>query len=128
MKNSSLVECSKIEVKLSPIKNAGLGAFLNTDVVKDEIIEKGVVRIIPIDGNIYPYCFTWSYDRKVWGIVSGCATFYNHSNNPNVRMVRNFIDNTFYMQSLKDIKKGEELTHSYKSIDWRKCFTDIKPR
>ena len=27
---------------------------------------------------------------------------------------------------LKDIKKDEELTHKYKSLEWRECFEDLR--
>jgi len=35
---NTLIECSKVSVRQSNIKNAGLGAFANTFIKKDEIV------------------------------------------------------------------------------------------
>uniref|UniRef100_A0A6C0CY11 SET domain-containing protein n=1 Tax=viral metagenome TaxID=1070528 RepID=A0A6C0CY11_9ZZZZ len=40
-------------------------------------------------------------------------------------MDRDFENDTFIIYALKDISKDEELTHKYRSLDWRKCFNDL---
>ena len=124
----SSVECSKVTVKQSNLIDGGLGAFANQNIKKNELIEKGVVRIIDFDGNQNPYVFTWSEDRKKWAFASGCATFYNTSLTPNTKMVRDFDNNTFSIYALKDISIDEELTHTYKSLEWRTCFDELKSK
>ena len=32
---------------------------------------------------------------------------------------------TFEIYAIRDIKEGEELTHKYKSLEWRECFTEL---
>ena len=44
----------------------------------------------------------------------------------NVNMERDFINNTFKIIANRDIQKDEELLHTYKSLQWRECFTEIK--
>ena len=119
----SLVDCSKVIVKNT--NTMGLGAFANQNIKRGDLIEKGIVRRIDTDGHKSPYLFTWSEDRTVWAFASGCATFYNTSLDPNTRFVRNYITDTFKLYAQRDIKVGEELTHKYKSLEWRECFQEL---
>ena len=119
----SLIDCSKVIVKNT--NTMGLGAFANQNIKRDDLIEKGVVRRIDSDGHKSPYLFSWSEDRTVWAFASGCATFYNTSLDPNTRFVRNYIADTFEIYAQIDIKVGEELTHKYKSLEWRECFQEL---
>ena len=119
----SLVECDKIIVKETEDK--GLGAFTKVKILKNFLVEKGVIRRIDYDGNQNPYLFTWSVNKDVWGFASGCATFYNTSLQPNCVMNRDFENNVFSIYSLKNIEKDEELTHLYRSLQWRTCFKDL---
>ena len=119
----SLIDCSKVIVRNT--NTMGLGAFTNQNIKRGDLIEKGVVRRIDSDGHKSPYLFTWSEDRTVWAFASGCATFYNTSLDPNTRFVRNYIADTFEIYAQIDIKVGEELTHKYKSLEWRECFQEL---
>ena len=119
----SLIDCSKVIVKNT--NTMGLGAFINQNIKRGDLIEKGVVRRIDSDGHKSPYLFSWSEDRTVWAFASGCATFYNTSLDPNTRFVRNYITDTFKIYAQRDIKVGEELTHKYKSLEWRECFQEL---
>jgi hypothetical protein len=44
-------------------------------------IFEGIIRRLPagFKGEQFPFCFTWSEDRTIWGMGSGTATFYNTS-------------------------------------------------
>jgi hypothetical protein len=131
---SNKVLCIDVYVKESSFstdESTFDGAFAGKFFKKDEIIEIGVVRVLPdsFDGNESPYVFTWSdtIPNKRWAIASGCATFYNTSiKDANVKMLRDFKNNTFKIIALRDINIDEELLHTYKSLQWRKCFSDIK--
>ena len=119
----NLIDCSKVYVKNT--ESMGFGAFINQSVKNGTLIEKGIVKIIDTDGNKSPYLFTWSEDKTVWAFASGCATFYNTSLTPNTRIDRNYENNSFEIYAIKDIKKDEQLTHKYKSLEWRECFTEL---
>ena len=120
----SVVMCSNVYVKfINSVK--GYGAFAAKDLSKGGLIEKGLMRIVETDGNKNPYVFTWSDDRSVWAYPSGCATFYNTSREPNCKMNRHFKSLSFEMVASKDIKKDEELTHLYKSLEWRPVFQNL---
>jgi len=55
--------------------------------------------------------------------------FYNtHPTDPNTEMTRFFDEDRFEIYALRDIREGEELTHTYKSLKWRKCFVENLPQ
>ena len=120
----SLVESSNVLVKKS---NTGVGVFANKSFQKDELIEKGIVRRIPVNGNDCPYVFTWSEDKTIWALGSGCSTFYNSTNiDPNTYMIRYYDEDRFEIYASRYIEKDEELLHTYKSLSWRTCFETIR--
>ncbi len=121
-----LIDCSKVFV--DHCEHAGAGAFAATDISEGELVERGIVRRLPetFDGHVSPHVFTWSDDRTVWAIGSGCSTFYNCSDEPNTKMTRNFDGDSFEIHATRDIAEGEELTHVYKSLMWRACFEDLR--
>ena len=128
------VFCSDVYVSesvFSTKQNKFDGAFARVSFQEGDLIEYGIVRVLPegFDGNLSPYVFTWSDEipNKRWGMASGCATFYNTSiKDANVKMERDFVNNTFKIIALRDIEKDEELLHTYKSLQWRSCFKEIK--
>lgn len=119
------VNCSLIEVKQSEF---GWGCFARQNFKKGQIIERCLMT--PLIGlqnaENYPHLHTWSDDRKLFALASGCLHFYNHSEKPNVKKVGNLKENTLYVIALRDINKGEELRSTYMSAKWRKCFQNLK--
>lgn len=43
-------------------------------------------------------------------------------------MIRDFDNNTFTIYAIKNIDFGEELTHTYKSLEWRTCINSLKEK
>jgi hypothetical protein len=121
-----LMDMRKVVVK--PDKWGGAGAYARVAIKQGETIEKGIVRVIPLDGNVEPFVFTWSEDEpRKWAHGSGASIFYNMDADPNTHMVRDFDKGTWEIHALRDIAEGEELTHVYISATWRTCFADLKP-
>ena len=119
----SLIDCNNVYVQQSSLKDAGVGVFAKKKFIKDEVVEIGIVRIVNLDGHQNHYVFTWDpIHKKKWAIGSGCSTFYNTSNNPNTKMIRDYENFSYKIIALRNIKKDEELTHKYLSLSWRKCF------
>lgn len=122
---NEFIDCSKVYV--SNKSEFGYGVFAKFDIKMDDVIEIGLMtRLINVDGNENPHLFTWSDDRKVWAIGSGCLSFYNHSYNPNVKKIGDLENDTMKIIALCDIKKDEELLSKYYSVEWRKCFEHLK--
>ena len=43
-------------------------------------------------------------------------------------MTRIYDEDRFEIHSTKDIAADEELTHKYKSLEWRECWTDLREK
>jgi len=126
MADSSSVNMDKVYCK--PDAWGGMGAFARVPIAAGEVIEKGIVRVLPLDGNDCPFVFTWSEgEPRQWASGSGASVFYNMAEDPNTDMKRDFKNNSFEIVANRDIAADEELTHVYISATWRKCFTDLKP-
>jgi hypothetical protein len=134
----SKIDCSKVYVDISTFSTADNvfdGAFANEYIKSDELVEKGLMRRLSsnenksFDGMKNPYVFTWSDDipNYTWAFASGCTAFYNSGlqDQTNTRMVRYFEEDRFEIYATKDIVKGEELTHTYKSLEWRDVFIPL---
>ena len=137
----SKIDCSKVIVKTSSFStpnNKFDGAFASTNIKKGELVEKGIMRRLsdnsnPVfDGMKNPYVFTWSDDNpnKTWAFGSGCCSFYNSGleSQTNTHMIRFFDEDRFEIYATKDIKEGDELTHTYKSLKWREVFKPLYSR
>uniref|UniRef100_A0A7S0KYB2 SET domain-containing protein n=1 Tax=Asterionellopsis glacialis TaxID=33640 RepID=A0A7S0KYB2_9STRA len=131
----TLIDCSKVYVKKSNFSNVETGdfdgAFAAVAFKKGDLIEKGLMRRLPegFDGNTCPYIFTWSTERpnKTWAMGSGCAPYYNtdKEGQANTKMVRFFDEDKFEIYAERDIEKDEELLHTYISLKWRTCFSEL---
>ena len=131
------IDCSKVVVDVSTFStNESLfnGAFSKVDIKKGDLIEKGIVHRISndkhtFDGMNNEFVFTWSDDipNYTWAVGSGCSAFYNTNleSTANTRMIRYFDEDRFEIYAVTDIKAGEELTHTYKSLKWRDAFKPL---
>ena len=92
-------------------------------------MEYGIARVVPFDGNKNTHLFTWSDEipNTTWAILSGVAMFINTNKEElcNCELFRNFSLNTFKVHATRDIQKGEELFHLYKSLSFRRCFQEL---
>jgi hypothetical protein len=132
------VDCSKVIVRESTFStenNKIDGAFAKVDLKSGELIEKGLMRRLSdndnkaFNGMNNPYVFTWSNNKPnyTWAFASGCASFYNTGleNQTNTKMIRYFNEDRFEIYANRDIIAGEELTHTYKSLQWRDVFAPL---
>ena len=58
---------------------------------------------------------------------SGCAPYYNtaKTTDSNTKMVRYFDEDRFEIFATRDIAEDEELLHTYISLEWRTCFSEL---
>ncbi len=103
----------------------------------------------------YIFTWSNERPNKTWGMGSGCAPFYNtdKKGQANTKMDRFFDEDRFEIYATRtyrsavpfvfnlfvclfgilhfssrcsgDIEKDEELTHTYISLEWRTCFSDL---
>jgi SET domain-containing protein len=116
------IDDSKVYLDKSKVCE-GYGVFAKVAIKKDEVVEIGLMtRIKNVDGNENPHLFTWSDDRKVWASGSGHLPFYNYSDEPNCIKKGDLPNDKLKVLAIRDISVGEELTSTYYSKKWRKCF------
>ena len=84
-----------------------------------------MTRLVNVDGNENPHLFTWSEDRTVWATGSGYLPFYNFSYEPNARKDKDTVNDLLTIYANRDIREGEEITTTYFSKKWRKCFQEF---
>ena len=133
-----MVDCSNVYVSVSNFSsenNQFMGAFSKKKIMNGELVEMGIMRRLSnnenkaFNGMKNPFVFTWSDDipNHTWAVASGCATFYNSGLNTdtNTKMIRHFDTDTFKIIATKDIERDEELTHTYKSLEWRDEFKEL---
>ncbi len=112
----------KLEIRDSAIKEAGQGVYTLEDIAKDTLIDYylGTYQSIPtsryylqikdglgIDAGNYPRCYM--------GMLNDS---FNSNFQNNCTFVINESNNTVSVQSIRDIKAGEELFVSYGDSYW----------
>ena len=132
----SFIDCSKVYADISKFSipdNQIYGAFAKVNIKKGELVEKGIMFRLSdninkaFNGMNNPFVFTWSNDNPnyTWAFPSGYATLYNTELDSNTKIIRYFDKDKFEIYATKDIKMGDELTHTYKSLKWRNTFKPL---
>ncbi len=85
------------------------GVFARSNMSKGTIVEQSIVRIVNDQ-----YWFLWEQEQYVFG--SGQSQLYNHSDSPNIAVIRDYINNKMYFYAINEIKAEQELLHCYP--DW----------
>jgi hypothetical protein len=85
------------------------GVFAKTDMPAGATVEQSIVRA-PDD----QYWFVWEHGRYVFG--SGFSQLYNHCDEPNVEVIRDYANSKMYFCAVADVQAGQELFHRYP--DW----------
>ena len=116
----------KIVIKKSPGK--GRGAFATRRIKKGEIVETAPVVLyeqIRVEKAkkwssaeiVMQQYHNWSEwggeDSPLTCMVLGYGAMYNHCDEPNMRIKKNFEDLTISFIALRDIKPGEECCYRY---------------
>lgn len=113
-----LVPSGKIYLSKSKILQAERGMFAKTLIKKGEMIEACPVFVLP--RKDYPiikktamrnYYFMWG--KTTVGVCFGYGSLYNHSYKPNATYKKKIKDKVIEFRSIRDIRKGEEITVNY---------------
>jgi uncharacterized protein len=105
----------------------GLGVFAARDFDNDEIVEIAPMLMFRTDGCFFPSnladrFFTWQSSelpsKENWGAITwGYGCLYNHDEPANMRHPIDCQQRTITYQTVRPVKKGEELTINYNSPD-----------
>jgi SET domain-containing protein len=101
----------------------GRGVFAHKRFVKGETIEQAPVIILPnpqwefLEQTVLRNHY-WYWDEDAMAFCLGYGAFYNHSADPNARIVRKFEQNAMEFVALRDIEVDEEITVDYDCPLW----------
>jgi hypothetical protein len=90
----------------------GRGVFANKPFKKGDILERGPLLV---GDNSEIFCglykkYAWGYDDKLV-LPLGYASICNHDDDNNADVI--FLDDTYQLITVKDLKKDEEITDTY---------------
>lgn len=104
--------------------NKGRGVFTKEKIAKDTVIEISPVIVMSKEDRVFldktllhDYIFEWGEQKDKCAMALGLVPMYNHSYKSNCEYFMDFTDDTIMVKSVREIKKGEEVTINYNG-DW----------
>jgi SET domain-containing protein len=111
-----------LHIKQTPAM--GRGVFTDEAIPADTVIEAAPVVVMTKEDRLHldktklhDYIFEWGEDSKQCCMALGLIPMYNHSYKSNCEYIMDFETDTIYVQTVRPITKGEELTINYNG-DW----------
>ncbi len=114
-----------LQLYTGQIENKGRGIFSKKALKAGTIIE--TAPVIVMNGQdrklldqtlLHDYIFEWEPEGiKMCCMALGWVPLYNHSYHSNCEYFMDYDEQTMYIQTVRDIKAGEELTINYNG-DW----------
>jgi SET domain-containing protein len=106
------------------IKGKGRGVFSMEDIPAHTIIEISPVIVMSAADRmhldktlLHDYIFEWGEKKNQCCMALGFIPMYNHSYASNCEYVMNFKKKNIFIQTVRNVKKEEELTINYNG-DW----------
>lgn len=114
---------------IAPTATMGKGVFTDEAIPADTIIEAAPVIVMSAADRehldktkLHDYIFEWGVDSHQCCMALGLVPMYNHSYKSNCEYIMDFETDLMYIQTVRPIEAGEELTINYNG-DWN----DEKP-
>ena len=109
-----------INLFVAQINEKGRGVVTEFAIPANTIIE--VAQAITISAKerididktvLHDYIFEWGNEQQECAMALGLVPIYNHSYDSNCTYIMQYDTQEFIIQTVKDIKAGEELTINY---------------
>ena len=104
--------------------NKGRGVFTRAAITTDTVIEIAPVIVMNKDDRVHldktllhDYIFEWGMQKDKCCMALGYLPMYNHSYKSNCEYFMDFEKDIIAVKTVRNIKKGEELTINYNG-DW----------
>lgn len=109
----------KVFIEHDPKK--GRGVFADQGVIKKQVIEECELLLMDLH-EVGPTLegYVYQYNKKLVALALGNGSLYNHSNQPNSRFYFNYRKKLLYIEAIRDIEMGEEITVDYGYTDEEK--------
>lgn len=104
--------------------NKGRGVFTRAAITTDTVIEIAPVIVMNREDRVHldktllhDYIFEWGMQKDKCCMALGYLPMYNHSYKSNCEYFMDFEKDIIAVKTVRNIKKGEELTINYNG-DW----------
>jgi uncharacterized protein len=112
------------DIKVFTTKAKGNGIKATEDIDADTIIEISPVLVMDAKARalldqtlLHDYIFIWGDDETECAMALGFVSIYNHNYLASAEYEMDFDAKTISIKTVRDIKKGEEITINYNG-DW----------
>jgi SET domain-containing protein len=102
----------------------GKAVFTNIDIESGVVIELSPVIVMKKEDRVHldktllhDYIFEWGENKDQCCMALGFIPIYNHSYTSNCEYFMDFEEEIIFVKTVREIKKGEELTINYNG-DW----------
>ena len=109
---------------IAPTAAMGRGVFTSKAIPADTVIETAPVIVMTKEDRVHidktrlhDYIFEWGTDSSQCCMALGLVPIYNHSYKSNCEYIMDFEAVLMFIQTVRPIEKGEELTINYNG-DW----------
>lgn len=110
-----------VSIYIAETENKGRGIFTRKAIKAETVVETSPVIVMStahrklLDQTLlHDYIFEWQPEgEEMCCMALGWVPLYNHAYESNCEYFMNYDDNTIYIQAVRDIKAGEELTINY---------------
>jgi SET domain-containing protein len=120
METTELGDPNSLKVYISETGRKGRGVFAKRKILRDELIERSPVIVIPAEqwatmeaSILSNYTFDWGENDEHAAVALGYASLYNHSYSPNAALTECLDENVIEVAALSDIEAGEEIVVNY---------------
>ena len=110
----------KPELYTDITSSKGRGVFTKKAIVANTVIEISPVIVMSKEDRIHldktllhDYIFEWGKLKDKCCMALGLVPMYNHSYKSNCEYFMDFEEDSIMIKTVRDIKKGEELTINY---------------
>lgn len=123
-------------IYLADTPEKGRGVFASVALPCDTIVETAPVIVMSAEDRIlldktllHDYIFEWQPEgANMCCMALGWVPLYNHSYTANCEYFMDYNEKSMYIQTMRDIEPGEELTINYNGPwnDSEKVWFDVK--
>ena len=113
----------------------GRAVITDKKIAAGTVVEISPVIVMPASDRklldqtlLHDYIFEWGNTKKQCCMALGLIPIYNHSYTSNCEYFMDFEEQTIFVKTVRDIRKGEELTINYNG-DWndgKKVWFDVE--
>jgi uncharacterized protein len=109
-------------IQIVSVGEKGRGVIARERILEETIVSRSPVVLVPLRSKHPIDDFVFDWDEKNDALALGPASFFNHSDEPNCAVARDYGNKSILIYTMRDIEPGEEL-----AIDYGEVWFEVKP-